>query len=135
MNKALFTYPEKAVFGATEEHLRTANDLRRAIGLGVLGSLGATGLAAVPGSHQCGGLMFTARVLPLTKSGARGTQPRKMAVMVSLTPADEIDVEVREIARKTKHAQIEGIYIDQLTRVALAIDYDGPMALNPRYWH
>lgn len=31
--------------------------------------------------------------------------------------------------------QIEGIYIDQLARVALAIDYDGPMALNPRYWH
>lgn len=35
MNKALFTYPEKAVFGATEEHRRTANDLRRAIGPGV----------------------------------------------------------------------------------------------------
>lgn len=135
MNKALFTYPEKAVFGATEEHRRTANDLRRAIGPGVLGSLGATGLATVPGSHQCGGLMFTARVLPLTKSGARGTQPRKMAVMVSLTPADEIDVEVREIARTTKHAHIEGIYIDQLARAALAIDYDGPTALNPRYWH
>ena len=135
MNKALFTYPEKAVFGATEEHRRTANDLRRAIGPGVLGSLGATDLAAVPGSHQCGGLMFTARVLPLTKSGARGTQPRKMAVMVSLTPADEIDVEVREIARTTKHAHIEGIYIDQLARAALAIDYDGPTALSPRYWH
>ncbi|GAB3597382.1 hypothetical protein CFAEC_13825 (plasmid) [Corynebacterium faecale] len=58
-----------------------------------------------------------------------------MAVMVSLTPADEIDVEVREIARKTEHARIEGIYIDQLARAALAIDYDGPTALNPRYWH
>ncbi|WP_420181294.1 hypothetical protein [Paenarthrobacter sp. TA1.8] len=55
--------------------------------------------------------------------------------MVSLTPADEIDVEVREIARTTKHAHIEGIYIDQLARAALAIDYDGPTALNPRYWH
>lgn len=135
MNKTLFTYPEKAVFGATKEHRHTANDLRRAIGPGVLGSLGATDLATVPGSHQCGGLMFTARVLPLTKSGARGTQPRKRAVMVSLTPADEINVEVREIARKTKHAHIEGIYIDQLARAVLAIDYDGPTALNPRYWH
>lgn len=26
------------------------------------------------------------------------------------------------------------VYIDQLARVLLALDYDGTEALNPRYW-
>lgn len=53
MNKALFIYPAEAVFGTTEEHRHTANDLRRAIGPGVLGSLGATNLATGPGCIRC----------------------------------------------------------------------------------
>lgn len=134
MNKALFTYSQEAVFGPTEEHKFTADQFRQVLGGGVLGSLGATDLVAVPGTHQCGGLMFTARVLPMAKGGKRGTQPRKMAVMVSLTAADEIDLEVREVARGTEHAKIEGIYIDNLGRAALAVDYDGREVLNPRYW-
>ena len=54
--------------------------------------------------------------------------------MVSLTPADEIEIEAREIARGTEHAKIEGIGIEQLQRAVLAIDYDGPEVLNPHYW-
>lgn len=134
MNQAIFTYDQQAVFGPTEEHKFTADQFRQALGIGVLGSLGASDLTTVPGAHQCGGLMFTARVLPIAKSGARGTRPRKMAIMISLTAADEIDIEAREIARGAEHVKIEGIYIDQLQRAALAIDYNGPEVLNPRYW-
>lgn len=134
MDQAIFTYDQQAVFGPTEEHKFTADQFRQALGLGVLGSLGASDLTAVPGTHQRGGLLFTARVLPMTKRGTRGTQPRKMGIMISLTPADEIEIEAREIARGTEHAKIEGIGIGQLQRAALAIDYDGPEVLNPRYW-
>lgn len=134
MSKAIFTYDQQAVFGPTKEHHATASQFRQTFGVNVLGSLGASDLTAAPGAHQCGSLMFTVRVLPVTKRGTRGTQPRKVAVMISLTAADEIDIEAREITRGTVHAKIEGIHIDQLSRAALAIDYDGPEVLNPRYW-
>ena len=134
MNKAIFIYDQLAVCGPSEERHTTAIQLRQALGLGVLGSLGASDLTAVPGTHQRGGLLLTARVLPMAKRGTRGTQPRKMGIMISLTPADEIEIEAREIARCTEHAKIKGIGIEQLQRAALAIDHDGPEALNPRYW-
>ncbi|MGP5342120.1 hypothetical protein ACTXML_16010 [Glutamicibacter arilaitensis] len=134
MNKAIFIYDQLAVCGPSEEHHTTAIQLRQALGLGVLGSLGASDLTAVPGTHQRGGLLLTARVLPMTKRGTRGTRPRKMGIMISLTPADEVEIEAREIARGTQHAKIEGIGIEQLQRAALAIDYDGSEVLNPRYW-
>lgn len=53
---------------------------------------------------------------------------------MSTTPLDEIEIEVREYARGIEHAKVEGVYIDQLARVLLALDYDGTEALNPRYW-
>lgn len=134
MNKAIFIYDQLAVCGPSEEHRATALQFRQALGFGVLGSLGASDLTSVPGMHQRGGLLLTARVLPMTKRGTRGTQPRKMAVMISLTPADEIEIEAREIARGTEHAKIEGIGIEQLQHAALALDYDGREVLNPRYW-
>jgi len=134
MNKAIFIYDQQSVCGPSEEHRANAMQFRQALGLGVLGSLGASDLTAVPGAHQCGGLLFTARVLPMTKRGTRGPRPRNMGIMVSLTPADEIEIEAREITRGTEHAKIEGIGIEQLQRAALAIDYDGPEVLNPRYW-
>ena len=134
MNKAIFIYDQLAVCGPTEEHHTTAIQFRQVLGVNVLASLGASDLTAVPGTHQRGGLLLTARVLPMTKRGTRGTKPRKMGIMISLTPADEIEIEAREIARGTEHAKIEGIGIEQLQRAALAIDYDGPEVLNPRYW-
>jgi len=134
MNKAVFIYDQQSVCGPSEEHRANAMQFRQALGLGVLGALGASDLIAAPGAHQCGGLLFTARVLPTTKRGTRGTWPRNMGIIVSLTPAGEIEIEAREIARGTEHVKIEGIGIEQLQRAALAIDYGGLEVLNPRYW-
>ena len=122
------------VAGADEFHKATAEQFRQALGAGVLMSLGATRLTAVPGRFDRGGLMFTARILPFTSTGDRYAAARNMAVLISTTALDEIDVEVREYARGIEHAKIEGVYIDQLARAVLALDYDGPEPLNPRYW-
>jgi hypothetical protein len=110
-----------------------AEAFRRAVQLGVLMSLGFSALGAVAGEHQLGGLLFTARILPL-RNGTRRDRPARMGVMISHTPADEIDIHVLEYARGTDHTRLNGIYIDQLNRALLALDYDGTTPLNPRYW-
>ena len=116
------------IAGADEFHRSTAEQFRQAIGPYVFMSLGASQLAAVPGRYDRGGLLFTARILPFTRTA------RNMAVLVSTSPLDEIEIEVREYARGVQHVKVEGVYIDQLARVLLALDYDGTEALNPRYW-
>lgn len=120
---------------AHDEHRanETAETLRQATQIGVLMSLGFSDLGAVAGEHQLGGLLFTARILPL-RDGTRRERPARMGIMISHTPADEIDIHVIEYARGTDHTRIKGIYIDQLNRALLALDYDGPTPLNPHYW-
>lgn len=116
-----------------ERAKQTARDLRAAIEIGVLMSLGATDLGAVAGSHQLGGLLFTARILPL-RHGTRRTRPARMGVMISLNGIDTIDIRVIEYASGRQHATATGLYIDQLNACLLALDYDGPTPFNPRYW-
>lgn len=115
------------------EHQQAAAAFQAAATVGVLMSLGATTLRTVPGTHQLGGLLFIAHILPMTSRG-RGEAPRRMAVMVSLTGADLIDIDVRRISDSQEHATIHGIYIDQLEPALLSLDYDGPETLNPRLW-
>lgn len=117
-----------------QEYNREAADtFRQAATLGVLGSLGAHNLRTIPGRHQLGGLMFTARILPMTQKG-RGSRARNMLVMVSLTGGDLIDIDVRYLTGGAEHATARDVYIDQLQRALLALDYDGPEIFNPRYW-
>ena len=127
-------FDRKYIVGADEFHQAAAEQFRQAISVGVFMSLGASELAAVPGRYDRGGLLFTARILPFTKTGERFENARRMAVLVSVSPLDEIEIEVREYARGTQHAKIERVYIDQLSQALLALDYDGPEILNPRYW-
>ncbi|MGW9159329.1 hypothetical protein [Microbacterium sp. NPDC055665] len=115
-----------------DQIIAIADTFRAAVQVGVFMSLGATDLTAVAGAHQLGGLLFTGRILPLRDS-TRRERPARMGVMISHTPADEIDIHVLEYARVTEHARLNGIYIDQLNRALLALDYDGT-PLNPRYW-
>ena len=112
----------------------TADAFRQAVGMGGFMTLGVSGMATVPGAHRMGGLLFIARVLPMTKTGDRAEGARLMFVLVSLTPADEIDIEVRHLSNGAKHAEARGIYIDQVQAFALALDYNGREVLNPRYW-
>jgi hypothetical protein len=133
-NPRAIPFDQEHIAGADEYHRAAAEQFRQALGAGVLMSLGATQLAAVPGRFDRGGLLFTARILPFTRNGDRSEAARNMAVLISTTPLDEIQVEVREYARGIEHAKIEGVYIDQLARAVLALDYDGPEVLNPRYW-
>jgi len=116
-----------------QQIITTADTFRAAVQVGVFMSLGATDLTAIAGAHQLGGLLFTARILPL-RNGARHDTPARMGVMISHTPADEIDIHVLEYARGTDHTRLNGIYVDQLNAALLALDYDGITPLNPHYW-
>lgn len=124
------TAPDPA---AILDNTMTGRTFRAAIGEGALMSVGAHHVANVPGRHQLGGLAFLARILPMTKTG-RSERPSLMGVLVSLTPADEIDVEVIRARDGQEHTQLRGVYLDQLQRIILALDYDGPEVMNPRYW-
>lgn len=132
-----FPFPTEAITAADPldilHNTMTGRTFRAAIGEGALMSVGAHQVANVPGRYQLGGLVFLARILPMTKTG-RSEQPSIMGVLVSLTPADEIDIEVIRASNNQEHATILSVYIDQLDRLILALDYDGPEVLNPRYW-
>ena len=67
------------IAGADEFHRSTAEQFRQAIGPYVFMSLGASQLAAVPGRYDRGGLLFTARILPFTRTGDRYAAARNMA--------------------------------------------------------
>lgn len=109
-----------------------AETFRQGATMGVLMSLGASDLRTVPGTHELGGLLFIARILPLT-GNRRGQAARRMAVMVSVAPGDLIDIDVRHLTGQ-EHATVRDVYLDQLQRALLALDYDGPDAFNPSYW-
>lgn len=100
--------------------IATADTFRAAVQIGVFMSLGATDLTAITGAHQLGGLLFTARILPL-RDGTRRERPARMGVMISHTPADTIDIPVIEYARGADHARTTGVYIDQLNTALLAL--------------
>lgn len=93
-------------------------------------SLGTTDLSPIAGAHQLGGILFTARILPIRR-GHRGTRPFRLGVMVSLILSDEISIYVLEYASGRDHARIDGLYIDQLNAALLALDYDGSEPLIP----
>lgn len=114
------------------EHSMTARTFRAAISNRALRSVSAHDIANVPGAYQLGGLTFRACIQPMTETG-RSDTAEIVAVLVSLTPADEIDVEVRCMADDREHARFPGVDIDQMKRIIRALDYDGSEVLNPRH--
>lgn len=81
-------------------------------------------------------LAFIARILPFRKDGQRSERPAKMTVAICLAGDDTYTAIVthrRRDGSTVEHARVTGIYADQLDRLALALDYDGDTALNPRY--
>ncbi|MGO2519956.1 MAG: hypothetical protein ACTH8F_07535 [Microbacterium sp.] len=121
--------------GDDREFIRqTAQQFAVAVTRGVMWSLGASNITAVPGADQIGGLLLIARILPL-RDGTRHQRAARMAILISLNGVDTIDIEVKEIATGRAHTEIKGVYIDQLSAALLALDYDGDETLNPRYWH
>lgn len=120
--------------------------IRRQISGGVLMSLGARdfrhgNVAAVRGADPLPSLIFNATILPFTASGARGSAGRTMNVVVSLNARDLYDVLVTYNRRGDRygtqgpvvHFEADDVDAESLTRVMLALDYDGPETLNPRY--
>lgn len=74
-----------------------ANIIRQQITPGVLMSLGAHCIGSARMAHEQGGpmlpsLVFKALILPFNKNGERSERPRKMYVIVSLTPADTYEI-------------------------------------------
>jgi len=114
-----------------------AATIKRQIGPGTLMSLGAHDFrAAAPVTHtEQGGLDFAVRVLPFRADGTRGTAPRIMRCRVTLTGADDYTIRVAYLGRSraiVTHYEGDLVYADQLPRLLLALDYDGPTVLNPR---
>lgn len=123
-----------------------ANTIRQQITAGVLMSLGAHDIGAARMAHEQGGpmlpsLVFKALILPFNKNGERSERPRKMYVIVSLTPADTYKITVTYNANvgngrgpdRTDHYHATDVYAEDLSRTLLALDYDGDTVLNPRY--
>ena len=98
----------------------------------ILMSLGMSNL-----SHFSDGIMFDARILPMTQKG-RGTRARVMSVMVTLEPSDTYSVKVSYAKGRfdrVTHFEESGIYADQLNDLLLSLDFDGKQVTNPRYWN
>jgi hypothetical protein len=104
--------------------------IRDQITTGVLMALGAHKLIATES-----GLRFAARILPFTKSGKRGTAARVMQVEVTLNALDLYDIAVTYAGRDysvVTHWEAANVDCFELSRLLLALDYDGPTAVNPR---
>lgn len=117
-------------------HAQTvAQIITKQIGQGVLMSLGARNLR-----YSDDALIFDASILPITKTGKRGTTARTMRVVVSLNQMDTYDILVSYPQRGDRyglkpaviHYDGRNIYADQLASLMLALDYNGRDILNPR---
>lgn len=98
----------------------------------VLMSLGASNFG-----HFSDGIMFDARILPMTKKG-RGARARIMSVMVTLDASDTYSIKVtyaKGSFDRVVHFEESQIYAPSLNRILLSLDYDGREVTNPRYWH
>lgn len=118
--------------------------IREQIGSGVLMSLGAHNFHSNYGKLVQGEddfyltdatLAFHARILPFLKSGKRGTGPRKMFVSVTLNGTDYYDIKVlfEKGGELVEHFSATDVDAFSLARTMLALDYNGPEVLNPRY--
>lgn len=103
------------------------------IGMGSLMPLGAH--AFYYGEPDA--LQFKARILPYRKGQeykVRAAAPRIMTVRVELSPLDTYNITVTYTRQGERvcHFEERNVYAEDLSRVMLALDYDGPQALNPR---
>lgn len=111
-----------------------ANAIRQQLGVPGFMTLGASDLYYTVESDMPG-LAFKARILPFLKNGKRGSRPRVMDVRILLNAMDTYDVRVGYLngVYWVSHYVAKDVYADQLQRLALALDYNGPEVLNPRY--
>ncbi|MGP5652603.1 hypothetical protein [Glutamicibacter arilaitensis] len=114
--------------------MTVAGTIRQQVEIGIFMSLGAHEFAALTSEGREIGLTFKARILPFTKAGKRSPRPRIMRVTVELNHLDYYDVRVLYAARGQFIAHYESSSIDaeQLSRILLALDYDGQEVLNTR---
>ena len=83
-----------------------------------------------------GGLSFNALVMPFNRKGEREEKPVWMEARIELTPADLYHITFTYMRGREKviHFECDEIYFDQLQRLLIGLDYDGPETVNPRYW-
>ena len=113
-----------------EEARPTAEAARRQIGWQGLATLGASDLAVV--RDPMPGLTFLARIHPFTKTGKRAGRARVMRVFVTINHLDLWDVKVELDGEE--HYAVTDVYAGDLQKLMVALDYDGPEVVNPRYW-
>lgn len=119
---------------SAEQAIEVARTIHSQIDPMVLMSLGA-GRCGYARTRN-GALAFQARILPFKKDGTRSERPRIMSVMIALNGDDYYDVKVRmqdNQGRVQTHFEQGGVDAFSLSRLLLALDYDGDEVLNPRY--
>ncbi|MGP4992010.1 hypothetical protein ACT3R3_14655 [Glutamicibacter sp. AOP5-B1-3] len=114
--------------------MTVAGTIRQQVEVGTFMSLGAHEFAALTSEGREIGLTFKARILPFTKAGKRSPRPRIMRVTVELNNLDYYDVRVLYAARGQfiTHYELGNIDAGQVSRILLALDYDGKEVLNTR---
>lgn len=114
----------------------TAQIIRQQIGFWNLAAVGARDF--LYGKDERGSFIFKASLHPFNKNGERAGRARTMMVKVTCTYSDTYTVEVTYQGRNhfdvVTHFTASDIYADQIGRVILSLDYDGPEVTNPRYW-
>lgn len=129
-----------------EETRAIANEIRNQIGAGGFMTLGASNLRhgeveVISGDPALPSLIFQARILPFTATGARSTSPRTMQVAVGLNAADYYDVAVTYKQRGDRygvkppvvHFTARDVDAFSIGRLMVALDWDGDTAANPAY--
>jgi len=128
---------ERATLERAERTAQIASTIKQQIDPNVLMSLGGHDFRAAGPvvADERGGLDFAVRILPMKADGKRGSTPRIMRCRVTLTGADDYKVRVAYLNRHNIVVHYEtdrGVYAEQLSRLLLALDFDGDTVLNLR---
>lgn len=87
-----------------------------------------------------GGVKFLARIHAFDYRGERELRPRNMTVSILLNSSDYYDIRVTykgstgDSLVEILHWEERDLDFTQLHRILMALDYDGPEVLNPRYF-
>lgn len=122
--------------GLTREEINAlTKPIADAIELGVRFSLGMQTIEFGQEFDDMPSVVSKASILPFV-NGERSDTPTTMDVVIGVAPDDTLTVQVFHWVRGKQwhHAYQEGVYIDQLNRLLLALDYNGKETLNPRLW-
>ena len=115
--------------------IHTADAILSQIEQGALWTLGAEPKRITIDDDDRPVLAFSCRILPFKADGTRATRAVEMTLTITLDWTDEYILEVfyKRDGEKVEHFKRDRVTCFDLSRLFLALDFDGDTALNPRY--